>query len=410
MVSLVLLFVTTLSVILFASSQEIRQKNMDMLNRYVNQYSMQPAVENPTESPADTKRENQAEPSSQPNDQQPEDRPDYQLSTFYSVAFSSNGSVLSVYDGNKTVYSNDQLVTLACQILDEKHTAGRKDNLSYVVSQKDGYTLVAFMDNTVSEGGLKTMMRTALIVGGVSLVVLFFVAALLAKEIIRPLKENDAQQKQFISDASHELKTPLAVISTNAELLSRELGQNEWLSNIQYENDRMGKLIKQLLDLSSAENKNVSMDALDFSRVVTGEVLVFETIAFEKGKTLQSSIDEGILLTGNKNQLAQVISVLLDNAVNHATGTHIDVTLKQVAHSAVLSIANDGEEIPAQQLAHIFDRFYRVDEARSGEGQHYGLGLSIAKAIVDKHGGSIDISCADGKVHCKVVLPIKPSK
>ncbi len=383
---------------------------MDMLNRYVNQYSMQPAVENPTESPADTKRENQAEPSSQPNDQQPEDRPDYQLSTFYSVAFSSNGSVLSVYDGNKTVYSNDQLVTLACQILDEKHTAGRKDNLSYVVSQKDGYTLVAFMDNTVSEGGLKTMMRTALIVGGVSLVVLFFVAALLAKEIIRPLKENDAQQKQFISDASHELKTPLAVISTNAELLSRELGQNEWLSNIQYENDRMGKLIKQLLDLSSAENKNVSMDALDFSRVVTGEVLVFETIAFEKGKTLQSSIDEGILLTGNKNQLAQVISVLLDNAVNHATGTHIDVTLKQVAHSAVLSIANDGEEIPAQQLAHIFDRFYRVDEARSGEGQHYGLGLSIAKAIVDKHGGSIDISCADGKVHCKVVLPIKPSK
>ena len=383
---------------------------MDMLNRYVNQYSMQPAVENPTESPADTKRENQAEPSSQPNDQQPEDRPDYQLSTFYSVAFSSNGSVLSVYDGNKTVYSNDQLVTLACQILDEKHTAGRKDNLSYVVSQKDGYTLVAFMDNTVSEGGLKTMMRTALIVGGVSLVVLFFVAALLAKEIIRPLKENDAQQKQFISDASHELKTPLAVISTNAELLSRELGQNEWLSNIQYENDRMGKLIKQLLDLSSAENKNVSMDALDFSRVVTGEVLVFETIAFEKGKTLQSSIDEGILLTGNKNQLAQVISVLLDNAVNHTTGTHIDVTLKQVAHSAVLSIANDGEEIPAQQLAHIFDRFYRVDEARSGEGQHYGLGLSIAKAIVDKHGGSIDISCADGKVHCKVVLPIKPSK
>ena len=254
------------------------------------------------------------------------------------------------------------------------------------------------------------MMRTALIVGGVSLVVLFFVAALLAKEIIRPLEENDAQQKQFISDASHELKTPLAVISTNAELLSRELGQNEWLSNIQYENDRMGKLIKQLLDLSSAENKNVSMDALDFSRVVTGEVLVFETIAFEKGKTLQSSIDEGILLTGNKNQLAQVISVLLDNAVNHATGTHIDVTLKQVAHSAVLSIANDGEEIPAQQLAHIFDRFYRVDEARSGEGQHYGLGLSIAKAIVDKHGGSIDISCADGKVHCKVVLPIKPSK
>ena len=413
MVSLVLLFVVTLSVILFASSQEIRQKNMDMLNRYADQYSMQQKSEITGQSRADSKPENQTEnqPNNQPQNksenQPPEDKPDYELSTFYSVTFSSDGNVLSVYDGEKTIYSNDELTMLARQILDEGHSSGRKDNLSYVTRQKDGYTLVAFMDNTVSEGGLRTMMRNVLIVGGASIVVLFFISVFLAGRIIRPLEENDTKQKQFISNASHELKTPISVIGVNAEILSRELGKNEWLSNIQYENNRMGELVEQLLELSSAENKEVSMEELDFSHVVTGEVLAFETLAFERGKTLQSTIEEEITLTGNQNQLTQVVAVLLDNALRHTTGNYIDLTLQKRAHNAVLSVTNDGKEIPPEKLEHLFDRFYRVDEARNSEDHHYGLGLSIAKAIVEKHGGSIEVSCSEGKVTFTVLLPIR---
>lgn len=250
-------------------------------------------------------------------------------------------------------------------------------------------------------------MHNVLIVGSAALVLLFFISLYLSRQIIRPLEENDRQQKQFISDASHELKTPVAVISANAEMLSREIGGNEWLSNIQYENERMGGLVKQLLDLSRAENTEVPMEQVDFSRIVTGEALAFESLAFDQGKALQSDIEEGVLLTGNPSQLTQLVSILLDNAIRHSTGSEIGLSLKAQGHTAVLSVINEGDAIPDEKQKQLFDRFYRIDEARSNEGQHYGLGLSIAKAVVEKHSGSIHVSCQDGKVRFTAAIPIK---
>ncbi len=414
MVSLVLLFSLTLSVILFVSAREIRQKNMDMLNRYAQQYSLeQPTNSSGGQGSSGEQGSQQppakpdVQPSNKPDNQPPGQRSDYELSTFYSVTFSADGTVLSVFDGEKTVSSDDNLIELARQILSEEASTGRTGNLSYVVMKKDGYTLVAFLDNTISEAGLQTMMQNALLVGGASLVVMFFISVFLARRIIRPLEESDKQQKQFISDASHELKTPIAVIDANAEILSRELGHNEWLSNIQYESNRMGELVKQLLDLSSAEHKEVPREELDFSHMVTGESLVFETFAFENGKILQSNIEEGISITGNKNQLTQVISVLLDNALRHSTGSQIELSLKKQGHNAVLSVSNEGEEISQEKLKHLFERFYRVDDVRNSEKNHYGLGLSIAQAVVQKHRGTIDARCSEGKVTFTVQLPIK---
>ncbi len=269
--------------------------------------------------------------------------------------------------------------------------------------------LLARMDLSAKNGWLDDQGRVyiILLIGGASIVVLFFISLILSRRIIRPLEENDRQQKQFISDASHELKTPVAVIGTNAELLSRELGENEWLANIQYENERMGDLVKQLLDLSRAENRETTMETVDFSHVVTGEVLAFESIAFDQGKTIQSDIDEGIRVIGSQTQLAQLTSILLDNAVRHGTGNEISLSLKGQGHSAVLGIVNEGDEIPAEKLEHLFDRFYRVDEARNSEGHHYGLGLSIAKVVSEKHGGNISVSCKEGKVRFTVSVPEK---
>ena len=112
-------------------------------------------------------------------------------------------------------------------------------------------------------------------------------------------------------------------------------------------------------------------------------------------------------MMGSETQLAQLVSVLLDNAVRHSTGEEIALSLKKQGHSAVLTVENDGEAIPEEKAAHLFDRFYRVDEARNSEGQHYGLGLSIAKAVAEKHGGSIGVACADGKVTFTVMIPVK---
>nr|MCR5138062.1 HAMP domain-containing histidine kinase [Oscillospiraceae bacterium] len=249
--------------------------------------------------------------------------------------------------------------------------------------------------------------HNVLIIGGASIVILFFISLFLSRRIIRPLEANDKQQKQFIYDARHELKTPVAVISTNAELLSRELGENEWLANIQYENERMGDLVKQLLDLSRAENTETLMETVDLSRIVTGEVLAFESVAFDQGKTIRSDIDEGIHVMGNQAQLTQLTSILLDNAVRHGTGDQIELSLKLYGHAAVLSAVNDGDEIPAEKREHLFDRFYRVDEARNSEGHHYGLGLSIAKAVAERHGGTIRVNCQDGKIRFTVSIPNK---
>ena len=398
--SLILLFAVTLSVILLASYRELRKKSGEILQDYIEMYSLEPvpdAPEDPGPGPA---------PEPQKKDQPAETR-DFHLSTFYSVSFAENGTVLNVDNGMRDLYSDEELIEIAEEIREKGLSSGRKDQLLFQVVPKDEYVLVAFMDNTVTDSSMHTLLRYVLIVGSAAIAAMFVISLFLSKKIIRPLEENDQKQKQFISDASHELKTPVAVISANAEMLERELGENEWLSNIQYENDRMGELVKQLLDLSRAENADVPIETVDFSRIVTGELLAFESLAFDRGKEFQSKIEEEICFAGRQTQLAQLVSVLLDNAVTYSTGNLIEVSLHRQAHKAILKVRNDGDEIPAEKREHLFDRFYQMDAARSNGGAHYGLGLSIARAVTEKHGGSIDVSCDGGKVEFAVSLPIK---
>ena len=407
--SLILLFAVTLSVIMLASYHEIRQRNTEMLERFAERYSLDKPAGEPDGSKQKIKPDGPDEPddNSRMGKHPMDERRDFQLSTFYSAALSEDGSVLKVDNGEKDLYSEEELVSLAKEILAGSQSSGRKGNLTYTVLKRQEYTLVAFMDTTVEESSMNTLLRYFLIIGGAAIAVLFFVSLILSRQIIRPLEENDRQQRQFISDSSHELKTPVAVISTNAELLSREIGENEWLANIQYENERMGELIRQLLDLSRAENTEVQMELVDFSRIVTGETLALEMLAFDKGKTIQSEIEDGIALSGNRNQLTQLTSILLDNAIRHSTGKEILLSLRRQGREAVLTVANEGTEIPREKLEHLFDRFYRVDEARNSEGQHYGLGLSIAKAVAEKHGGRIGVSCRNGKVEFTVAIPVR---
>ncbi len=421
MMSLVLLFSVTLSVILFASYREVRKNNSEKLERYMELYLLDKPEANEAE-PKDFDSGNRPEPNKKTeggnaslsdvppwktgSNLPPEERPEYQLSTFYSVSFSSDGEVLRIDDVENGLYTDDELVSIARGILEQGKSSGTTGNLLYGVSKRPGYVLVAFLDITVAESNLGILLRNVLIVGCSAILVLFFIALFISGRIVRPLEENDRKQKQFISDASHELKTPLSVIGANAEMLSREIGKNEWLDNILYENDRMGNLVKQLLDLSRAECAELLKEQLDLSRIADEEMLVFESLAFDQGRTVNVEIEDGIRVLGNRAQIQQLVSILLDNAIRHSTGPDIRLVLKHQSHFAVLSVENEGESIPPEKQGHLFDRFYRVDEARVSEGNHYGLGLSIAKAIVDGHKGSIAVSCLDGLVRFTVSLPL----
>ena len=407
--SLLALMIVTLTTIYLSNRLALDRESRQMLKTFAERYTLEGQTP-----PPDTQNRPEDAPDPRPEDlneprwERPEgNEREFRLSTFYSVAFSKDGEVLAVGSGNNDLQSEAELIETASSVLQKGRQSGKTGNMIYLVEERDGYTLVAMIDGTINDHNQTMLIRRMLIIGSAALIVLAVISVFVANGIVRPLEENDERQKRFVSDAGHELKTPLAVISANSELLKRQIGENEWLSNIDYENERMSDLVRQLLFLSKAENRSVPKETLDFSKLTDGEVLPFETLAFEKGIRIGSTIEPGLSVEGNPNQLRQLVSILLDNALSHGTGKTIGVTLRREKHTAVLTVSNEAAEMDPERLAHLFDRFYRADEARSESGSHYGLGLSIAKAVTDAHGGQIRAEYKKSEAIFTVSLPLK---
>ncbi len=211
------------------------------------------------------------------------------------------------------------------------------------------------------------------------------------------MEEAWAQQRRFIADASHELKTPLTVILANLGVLLAHPDEpirthRQWVDNSREEAVRMKGLVEDLLFLARSDSGQAPMvtERLNLSDLLWGSLLSFEPVAFEEGTELNSSIDEDIFIMGAANQLQQLFAILLDNAIKYA-GEHgkVWVILMQKENHISFSVRNTGEPIPQEYLPHIFDRFYRIDAARTRERGGYGLGLSIAQCIAEGHGGHI---------------------
>ena len=414
---LVLIWAGTLGVIYGSSYYEVSDRNRKLLEQHAPMYLLDQDLDSSmpgqhTRGSLSGQDSTPAFPAGMPGPDPGiprfEDTPAFQLSTFYSVAVSKDGQILAVANSQTAVYDDSELGAAALEIVESGKTDGVKGSLIYHMADKGGYILVAFMDNTIIQESMTTLFRYTLIFGASAILAFFFLAVYLARKIVQPLEESYQKQKQFISDAGHELKTPVSVVSANAELLSREIGKNQWLANIQYENERMGMLVSQLLELARTEDAALQMEPVDLSRLVSGEALPFESVVFEKGLTLDQEAAGGLYVNGNSVQLKQLTAILLDNAVRHCRPDgEITLGLKGVRNYAVLSVINDGEEIPEAHRSQIFERFYRMDTARSSEGQHYGLGLAIAKAIVSAHHGKIEVQCRNGKVEFIVRIPLQ---
>ena len=398
MAILVVLWVATLGVIYASSYLDMSRHNRQMLKAHSDMYVL-------AHSAPDTHLPTSEKPKDRPKFA---DEPMFRLSNFYTVAVDEAGKVLETINEPPTVHTNAGLEELALDIAADGGDYGTSGSLAYYRADKGGYTLVTFMDNTVINENAATLLRYTLIFGAAAIVVFFFLSVYIAKRIVRPLEDSFEKQKRFISDAGHELKTPVSVVSANAELLSREIGENQWLANIRYENERMGELVTQLLELARTESAAMQTERVDLSRLAAGETLPFESVAFEKGLDLESAITPDIFVEGDGGRLKQLVSILLDNAVSHAEGGTVKITLAKERSHAVLSVTNEGAALSSTQREHLFDRFYRIDEARSADSNHYGLGLAIAKAICEAHRGHIEVGCRDGLVEFKAKIPAAP--
>jgi len=213
---------------------------------------------------------------------------------------------------------------------------------------------------------------------------------LLSKRAVKPIAESYEKQKQFITDANHELKTPLTLILTNLDIAESELGKNEWLADIRSEGNRMTELVNQLVALSRMDEESYALNIsqVPLGKIVSDTVSEFEPLAVSRGKTLGADVDTALTCLGDENLLRRLIGILLDNAIKYCDyGGDIVVTLHRHRHT-VLTVENTYAAVGELALNRLFDRFYRADKARTFQGG-YGIGLSMAKSIVEKHKGEI---------------------
>lgn len=221
----------------------------------------------------------------------------------------------------------------------------------------------------------------------------------ITKRIVKPVNESFIRQKQFIYDASHELKTPIAIISASAEMLEKNPKEKKWLDNIKTENNRMNKLVISLLDLSKSENikENEVYTSVNLSKVIKNKALTFESLIYENSLELDVDVVNDIMFNCNEDRIKELLSILMDNAIKHSLpNSQITVKLSKEKNNIYLSVKNKGKEIPVSEREKIFERFYRLDKSRNRDGNRYGIGLSIAKNIVINHNGGIRVNCKDG--------------
>lgn len=334
------------------------------------------------------------------------------LSSHYIlVRYKADGTLDSIENTLSNSYSDEEITGYCQKILQKSENYGSIGQLRYMIRRGDAGTEIFFIDHTAENQSGQRSLIISVILGIVGLVVFVILSYVISGLMVRPVEEAFEKQKRFISDASHELKTPITVVLSNSELLEDQIGNNQWLTYIKNECDRMRNLVESLLTLTKLEQTpytDVEKHEFSLSDAMLERILPLESIAFEKEIAMNYDIEPDVIFFGVKEQLQQVLTILIDNAQNHtkAKGS-IAITLQKTAHHVQFKVSNTGKPISEEDQSRLFERFYRVDKARNRAQGHYGLGLSIAKTIVENHRGKISVHCENGVTTFTVSLPVK---
>lgn len=320
----------------------------------------------------------------------------------FAVEIDINGQIITLQAGPGSTITRENAQALVNQAMTQSDRQGDLpgQNITYLYLQEMPRRFFAFADNSSVGQAVGNQLLVSLLISAAALLAFYLISRFLARLSLRPVERAWEQQRQFVADASHELKTPLAVILANADIIVAHPAetvesQGKWLGYIREEAQRMRSLVEDLLFLakSDAQKLPLHLQQVHLSELVTASLLSFEPVAFEAGVALSEAVAPGVALQGDEAQLRRLVVILLDNAVKYAGAQgSVDVTLSENQGKAQLAVHNTGPAIPAEHLPHLFERFYRSDAARDRESGGYGLGLAIAKSIAETHGGKITVA------------------
>ena len=333
---------------------------------------------------------------------------------YFIVQVNRQGDILATSGGFYDLSDEATIRSIIQAALSSKEQTGILEEYGLRFSKSNGPAgqSIVFADISSERATMSNLVRGCVAIGVLSLAIFWVISMLLARWAVKPVDEAWQQQKQFVADASHELKTPLTVIMTNAEMLQDpeydDSSRQQFSASILTMSQQMRGLVEGLLELARVDNGAVktSFTEVDMSGLVEEGAMIFEPLYFEKELILSTAVEKGVRLKGSASHLHQVLDILLDNAMKYASPHgEVRVKLKKQGGHCTLSVASPGAAISQSDLKNIFKRFYRLDKARSRNGS-YGLGLSIAQSIVEEHGGRIWAESVNGINTFFVQLPV----
>jgi signal transduction histidine kinase len=340
------------------------------------------------------------------------DEPEFNAETkyqtrYFRVIVGADGSVTMTDTRNIKAVTSDMAGEYALKIMEKGKTSGFYGIYRYkVMEQANGYMLI-FLDSRADIQNANQLLFTSCLVSLITLLLMFILISVFSRKAIKPIIESMEKQKLFITDAGHEIKTPLAIISANADVLELTGGENEWITSIRNQTVRLDKLVKNLLTLAKMDEDRgkLSLAQFDLSETVERAAGPFAAVAEATNKKFTMEITPDKKIIGDESSIEQLVSTLVDNAMKYSNeGGSVRVTLSSAKKGSKLEVYNTTDQIDTANLDRLFDRFYRADSSRARETGGYGIGLSIAKSIVEAHHGRITVKSEDGRSICFTVV------
>lgn len=336
---------------------------------------------------------------------------------YFTVLFDESENAVLVDTGRISAVSESEAVDYAAKALNRKGSSGFIGDYRYLVGEPDenNCRMVIFRDCGIGLQNFRNFRNISIFVSLLCLIGVGILVFLASGRIVRPVAESYEKQKRFITDAGHEIKTPLSIITADAEVLEMELENdsedsgeagsvssgNEWISDIKAQTKRLSELTQDLISLSKMEETStmLEMKDLDLSSLLKSQTGSFGAVATASNKTISSNIEDGIHIQGDQKSIESLLSIVLDNAVKYCPENgHIDVTASRYKKGVKIEVTNDTEEtLSAEECKNMFERFYRTDASRNSATGGHGIGLSMAKAIVSKHKGRITAASGSEK-------------